>query len=85
MSDRVKTVEELVELLTKYAEDCSDPDSCGNCTVSCFCESGWTPAEIKQLIEQLAWRACAGCGVCMEETTKNPLDCEIIGTEVEAV
>ena len=83
MKDGVKTAEELVELLACYAEDCNDPESCRYCNFSLFCDKGWTPGEIKQLIEQLAWRACKECGCCSEEPIKNPLDCEIIGTEVE--
>lgn len=83
MTNNFTSAEELVELIRGFAEECNDSDACKDCQVSGFCDKGWTPEETAKLIEHLAWMACKNCEVCQTEGGKNPLDCEIIGTEVE--
>lgn len=80
----IKTAEELIETLRSFGEDCSDADMCKDCQASGFCDKGWTPGEVIQLIEHLAWKACENCHICQTTAEKHPLDCEIIETEVEA-
>lgn len=43
----------LVALFRAFGEDCADPDCCRDCQFSGFCESGFTPGEIADAIEEL--------------------------------
>ena len=44
--------EELVKLLRDYGRDCENGNEmCKNCTIQHFCENGWTPVAIADIVK----------------------------------